>query len=219
MTPVKINGKTYQCVTSFQEMKTRHYVRVLKEWDQDKDVAERDYFKLLSILTDTNYIRTDSAVENDITIMDCVGWVITQPFEFDKELPKVMEVSGKIIEVPRDPASLSIGQNIHLRRDYIDKSVLIEESMAIATAIYLQPIIDNGKFSMARARELAKTVDEMPISIVYPIGFFLLKRASTFGMPSGNRWSRTLTSLKTTLKQMLPSWPKSTGSSRSTIST
>lgn len=217
MTPVKINGKTHHCASSYQEMKTRQYVRVVKEWDQDKDVADRDYFKLLNILADSNYVRDDSSLENDITIINCVGWVITQPFEFDKELPKAIQIGDKLIEIPRDPAGLSIGQNIHLRRDYIDKSTVVEENMAIATAIYLQPLVDGGRFSMARARELAKVIDEMPISLIYPIGFFLLKRASTFGLPSENRWSRALSSLKRMLNRMLPSWLKSTGFNRSMI--
>jgi len=217
MTPVKINGRTHGCASSYEETKTRQYVRIVKEWDQDKDIADRDYFKLQNILMDTAYVRNDNDVVNDITIMDCVGWIITQPFEFNKELPKVLEIGGKTIMIPRDPASLSIGQNIHLRRDYLDKSTCLEENMSIATAIYLQPIIDGGKFSMSRARDLAKEIDEMSISLIYPIGFFLLNRAMTFGLPSESLWSRILSSPSRMFARMLRDLQKSIGSRRSTI--
>jgi hypothetical protein len=206
MIAVKLNGEKFHCPSSWQEITVRQYIRVVKEWDRDKDIADRSYFKLFNILTDGAYTKYENTSENDITILDCVGWVITQEFAFDKKLPKVLDICGKAIDIPQHPAELSIGQNIHLRRDYIEKSEIIDENIAIATAIYLQPLIDNSRFNINRAIALSKEIEKMPVCLIYPIGFFLLRRAMKFGMPSASLWSRIKTSLRQKLKRMLPPW-------------
>lgn len=208
MITVKLNGEKFYCPNSWQEITVRQYIRVIKEWDRDKDIADRSYFKLFNILTDGAYTKYENTAENDVTILDCVGWVITQEFAFDKKLPKVLDIAGKVIDIPQHPAELSIGQNIHLRRDYIEKSELIDENIAIATAIYLQPLIDNARFNINRAIALSKEIEKMPAYLIYPIGFFLLRRAMKFGNPSASLWSRIKTNLKQKLKRMLPPWRK-----------
>lgn len=202
MLSITLNDKKHKCISSYEEMKVKHYLRIIKEWDQHLDVADRDYFKLLSILTETDYVGFEKTIENDLSIINAVGWVIVQPFEFSKTPPKVLEVRGKVIDIPQDISELSIGQNIHLRRDFIDKSVSLEENIAIATAIYLQPIVEQKRFHMERALALSKEIEEMPINLIYPIGFFLLNRAMTFGMPSMSRWHQIRTNLSKKLKRM-----------------
>lgn len=201
MVGVKLNGTRFECPASWMEITTGQYIRVIKEWDRDKDIADRDYFKLFNILTNGKFTGFENTTENDVTILSCVGWVITEEFQFDKRLPKVLDIAGKIIDIPRDPTELSIGQNIHLRRDFIDKSELLEENIAIATAIFLQPLIDGKKFHVERAKELAKEIEKMPAYLIYPIGFFLLQRALNFGRNSGSLWSRTKTNLAQMLKR------------------
>lgn len=209
MTPIRINDKPYECPSCWEELKTRQYVRILKEWEPEKDIADRDYFKLLSILTDSNYATMDPTIENQVTLTNLLGWVITQPFKLKQELPKVLRIGDKVIDIPRDPSELSIGQNIHLRRDFIDKSTILEENMSIATAIYLQPMIDNSKFNLSRAKEIAKEVDEMPIYMIYPVGFFLLIRASKFGLPPKRNWLQVPISQARKLSRLLRRWQRS----------
>jgi hypothetical protein len=210
MIGLRLNDKPCKCPTSWQEVKTRQYVRILKEWDPELPIEDRDYFKLLSILTDSDFSRMEQTIENQVTLTSVLGWVITQPFTFDTTLPKVMEIDGKLVDIPREPRELSIGQNIHLRRDYIDKSKILEENISIATAIYLQPILDKSHFKMPRAQELAKQIDEMPIALIYPIGFFLLSRALRFGQKPEKNLPPIRTSLKKRLKNLFLRWQKST---------
>jgi hypothetical protein len=180
MIKLKLNGISHYCVSSYEEMKVRHFLKILK-WDRDKDIADRDYFKLLCILTDTEYTAVERSVDNDSTIINAVGWIITQQFKFSETPPKAIEIRGKKIDIPEDISELSIGQSIHLRRDYIEKSEMLEENIAIATAIYLQPLVDGGKFNLKKAIVLSKEIEDMPVNLIYPIGFFLLKRALNFG--------------------------------------
>lgn len=206
MTPITIKGtartERVNCPSCFEEMKVRHYQKMIKEWEDGSDIADRDYYKLLNIVTDDKLTGFQRNAENDVTIINLVGWVITQPFDYEKNLPRVLHINGKNIPIPEDPRELSIGQNIHLRRDYIDKSTKLEENLAIATAIYLQPLIDNSLFNMKRAVEISKEIEEMPINLIYPIGFFLLERALKFGTKPGQIWPPVKTNLKRTLKKM-----------------
>lgn len=206
MTPVKLNGEKWSCPTCYDELKVKHYIRIIREWEDGTDVADRDYFKLLNILADDRYTGMAENSETQATLINLVGWVISEPFDFDKALPKVLPFNGKLIDIPEDPRELSIGQNIHLRRDYIDKTTKLEENIAIATAIYLQPIIDNSLFNIKRAEKIAKEIEEMPISLIYPIGFFLLERAMRFGERQGPTWPPVKTNLKKTLKKMWHDW-------------
>lgn len=219
MTSVLLNDKPYKHASCYEELKVRHYVRMLKEWGSDgSDIADRDYFQLLGILTDSNFSAMEQTLENQVTLTSLLGWVITQPFKFNSELPKALELCGKKVTIPQDPRELSIGQNIHLRRDFIDKSTILEENISIATAIYLQPIIDNSLFNIARAKEIAKEIDEMPISVIYPIGFFLLERALKFGQKPEKTWPVLKISLKETLRNLFLKWRRSTALTASTIS-
>jgi hypothetical protein len=202
MTAVKLNGKQYHIPSCWEEVTTGQYIQIISKWDPEKDIADRDYFKLLRILTDGSFSGMDNTVENQVTLTSLLGWVVVQPFEFTKELPAVLQIGGKNIPIPEHPRDLSIGQNIHLRRDYIDKSKYLEENIAIATAIYLQPVIDNSLFKMSRAQKIAKEIEQMPINLIYPIGFFLLNNALKFGQKPEKTWPRIQSNLKKTLRQM-----------------
>lgn len=212
MTNIKLNGASYKIPSTWQEVKVRQYIRILKEWEPEKDIADRDYFILLKILTDGNFTGMDNTLENQVTLTNILGWVVTEPFKFSEKLPKVLDICGQLVPIPEDPRDLSIGQNIHLRRDYIEKATILEENIAIATAIYLQPTIDKSLFKLNRAQEIAKEIEEMPVSLIYPIGFFLLKRALGFGLKPVSLWQAVKISLAKMLRKTLPDSRKLTGS-------
>lgn len=213
MPTVRLNGTKYDIPSSWgdERFKTRHYIQIVRDWDTDKDIADRDYFKLLNIFMDGKFSGLEQTIENQVTLINTVGWVVTEPFEFSKKLPKVLEYKGKLIPIPDEPRDLSIGQNIHLRRDFIDKSKVIEENIAIAVAIYLQPTIDNSLFNINRAKEIAVDLEDMPIHLIYPIGFFLLRRALQFGQKPGNHSPLILNNLRLKLGRMWLGWLKSKG--------
>lgn len=211
MTLIKLNGKSYRVASCWEEVTVNQYVRILLEWEPEKDIADRDYFILLNILANENFSGYENTIDNQVTLTNILGWVITQPFEFSKKLPRALQIGDQTVTIPEDPRELSIGQNIHLRRDFIDKSKILEENMSIATAIYLQPILDKSLFHVKRAIELSRIIDEMPISVIYPVGFFLLKRAMGFGMRPVSYWQAVKISLKKMSKNLFPGWLRSNG--------
>lgn len=199
MTGVHINGRRYFCPSSWHEVTVKQYVQIMTEWEPEKDVADRDYSKLLCILIGDKYKGIINETEVNVTLINLVGWVLTEPVS-DKNLPLGLKIGKQYVPVPQDVSEVSIGQMIHLRRDFIQQSKNIEENISIATAIFLQPYIDDSKFSLTRAKEIAKEIDQMSIVTIHPIGFFLLNHALTFGQVPSKPWQRLLTNLRKTLR-------------------
>lgn len=181
------------------------YIRILTEWEPEKDIADRDYVKLLSILVGKSFAGMENTIENEITLIDAIGWVVFSPFTFSTELPKVLQIGTQVVDIPPHPKQLSIEQNIHLRRR-MEKSNTLEENIAMATAIFLQPNIDGKKFSIERVNQICTQIEEMPVYLVYPVGFFFLQSVLNYGRNSGKTWSLGSFNLKPMLRRLLPKW-------------
>ncbi len=203
-TPMILNGKDYRCVSCWEKMTTGQYQRIFKEWEMDKEIVDRDFFKLFSILSNSEFTALEATPENEVTIWNAIKWVVEVSPNF-KELPKVLKFGLRIIDVPDEVGELSIGQNIHLKNE-LQGIKYKEEKISIAAAIFLQPLIDEKPFDMRRAKILANEIEQMPITLIYPIGFFLLSRALQGGTGTTPIWLPTLSSLKLKLKRMWRPW-------------
>lgn len=199
---IKLNGKRHEIAESWESLKTKHYCRYMDEWDQDKPIQDRDFFKLFCILSDTDFKQFHANADNEVAIWSCVRWLIETPFP-DLQVPKTLEINGKLVSIPDDIGLKSIGQNIHLRTEIQNKPV--EACISIAAAIFLQPEYDGGKFDIHKAKELKAVLDEMPITQIYPIGFFLLRDVLKTGTHGESVLSQVKSSLTRTLRKMLPS--------------
>lgn len=211
---IELNGERYVMPSCYEELKTKHYCRIHSEWDLDKPEEQRDYFKLFCILSDSDFKSFVPTNENEVTIWNAIAFVINQPFKFTEEIPKALEVGEKNLSIPRKIEMQSIGQNIILKQQ-INKVKSFEACIGIATAIYLQPEWSGTKFDFDKAMELKEIIDEMPAYLIYPIGFFLLKGAMSYGKPSQNGTSHTTSSrILKTLNRLL-GWHKSINLGRS----
>lgn len=201
-----LNGERFEHAHCWGVLKTKHFCRIYAEWEDPKVLVEdRDYFKLFSILTDTDFKAFNSTARNEVTIWNCVKWVVEQPTGYEITVPKVLKIDGKFVDIPERPELLSIGQNVQLLSK-IQKMKDLNEGISIATAIFLQPLYDNDKFDMKKAMALKDKIDEMPAAVIWPIGFFLLKNINQSGPHGSKIWSRIKDSLTFRLGKMLPGW-------------
>lgn len=202
MVSVILNGKSYQCATCKEELTIGQYQRILKEWhSSDPDILKRDNLNLFCILTKTDFKQLVITPENEQAIFECISWVLTEPFNYSKDLPKALQIGDQTLLIPNRIGGLSIGQNILLKQ-ILDSCQYLEEGISMAVAIYLQPEYDTQerisalndhnprKFDYAKAKELEQVVSNMTATVVYPIGFFLLSRVLTGGQKSQGIWPR-----------------------------
>lgn len=198
---LKINGVEYECADSWDKTKTRQYQRIVREWDQDKPVEERNFFKLFGILTDSNFSSFNASIENELKIWHCVEWVTRDGFP--ERSIKTFTVGDKTVDIPQEIKYLSIGQNIHARQALEKSATLVDKDgnivdcdcYSLLVAIYIQPLIDGGVFNFQKAKELEKVIAEMPITEVRSVGFFLLQNAVQYGKRRVKRWNQTRTNL------------------------
>lgn len=202
-----LNGERFEHAHCWGVLKTKHFCRIYSEWEDPKiQIEDRDYFKLFSILTDTDYKSFHGTAWNEVTIWNCVRWVIEQPTGYEIAIPKVLKIDGRFVDIPEKPELLSIGQNVQLLSK-IQKMKDLNEGISIATAIFLQPLYDNCPFDIKKAMALKEKIDEMPAAVIWPIGFFLLKNINKSGRHGSRIWSLIKDSLTTRLGKMLPKWP------------
>ena len=153
-----------------------------------------------------DFAGMEDTIENQVTLINAIGWVVFNPFQFSKELPKALQISREIISIPQNIKELSIGQNIHVRR-HIESCKVLEQAIPFACGVYLQPLIDKSKFDLNRAKIIAKEIEQLPIYLIHPIGFFLLNRALTPGRNSERIWPQVNSNLNRILKKPFPKWP------------
>lgn len=195
MVSLELNGNPYQCASCKEELTIGQYQRILKEWGiEQEDLLKRDNLGLFGILTGTNFKVGELDDESEQAIYEAILWCFTEDFKYSKELPAVLDIGGKIIELPKKIGGCSIGQNIILKQ-LIDSSRYVEETISMATAIFLQPEYSGDKFDYAKAKKLEAEIAKMPATLIYPVGFFLLSRAGKIGQKPDGIWHRMKSSL------------------------
>lgn len=198
---ISINGQKVDCTANKEALTTEQYQNIYKGWGVDKPIEERDHLKLFSTLCGKEFKGFVPTIENEQVIWDCIKWVAETGIDFDSEFPKVLEINGKTIELPRKVGALSIGQNI-IMKQILSGAKFLEENISMAVAVYVQPIYDEKPFSASRAKELNEHILKMPAWVIYPIGFFLLNNVWKYGTVSTTARSRMITSLKLFLSRM-----------------
>lgn len=161
--------------------------RIPQSWSEvtvdqyQKIVQTTDLITVFSILCDKDYKTLSNRVNPDLEriLFDCVRFVSEQAFKAH-EVPKVLTIDGKELIVPKRIGGLSIGQSIHVRQK-LEGCRVYEECISLAVACYLQPLYHRTDFDFDKALELEQVILKMPITKIYPIGFFLLKPLTNSG--------------------------------------
>lgn len=202
---VWLKDKPYSYATCKEELTTGQYQKIISEWGINLPEEERNNLKLFNILTGADFNAVNLSLEDETAIFECISWCFGESFQYDKECPKVLEIEGEIMELPERVGACSIGQNVILKQ-ILDSCTYLEEGIALATAIYLQPVWSKKKFDYKKAKKLEELIKQMPATLIYPIGFFLLQRAYNAGKKPTSKWQQIKNSLNTLLKEILPSW-------------
>ena len=192
---INLNGIRKDIASCYEQLTTRKYELLIPEFAVE--TKDRDHFKIFQILAGTDFKDYHATSENEVTIWNAIRWLYEQPFEF--EMPKVLRIiegeKNRLVTIPKDITKLSIGQNIVLKQ-IVARSKYLEENLSAACSVYLQPLFDEAKFDEDRAQELKKTIEEMPVYLIRPIGFFLLMHASKTGRRQTSLWQKILNNLR-----------------------
>lgn len=185
--------REYDMPVSWETTSTGKFETMASEWDKE------DLIKLFSILSGIGYTAINTSTDRDLeeNLIRCTRFVFTDSDFKTAPVPEILTINGKDVQIPKNVGSLSIGQNIHVRQE-IDRIVQLrgekatyEELISYACAMYLQPLVDEMEFNYERAIALREKIKELPITVTYPIGFFLLSPM----MKNGLHWRSVLNPL------------------------
>ena len=204
-------SKDIKVPSSWFETSTELFQKIIREWDMDKPIAERDRIKLFSIISGQEYTEIEESEDYHLqSLLEAVC-----AYVYYKDLPTnvtdTFKIKDKVVTIPKDLSGMTTGQAIIIRQK-MDTVKDIRELISFACAVFLQPYYDGvtkkdrfkkAKFDMDRVRELEPFILDMSITYTYPIGFFFLQRLNKSGMmpirnypgPRPTLWRRWLQSL------------------------
>jgi len=203
--------KTLNVPTSWGETSTFLFQRIIKEWDMDKPIAERDRVKLFSIISGQDYTEVMESENYELqSLLDAVCAYVYYT-DLPTDVKDKFMLKDKAVKIPKDLSGMTTGQAIQIRQR-MDTVKDIRELISFACSVFIQPYFDGktvndrfkkATFDMERVRELEDEVLKMPITYTYPIGFFFLNRLNRSGMmptrnyplPRLTLWKRWLRSL------------------------
>lgn len=185
---IKLNGTAYKSPVCWEQTTTAQFLK-LDKWDKNNTV------ELFNIMCGADFEGTDFGVGGDEigkaialeTMMNALGFLFSDSLDFKAlPIPKVLPMFGNVYEIPKNMGNMSVGQAIMLRQ-LMDEEPNTNQLIAKAAAIYLQSVID-GKVDAKRIDEVEAELLQMSCTVVFPIGFFLLRKLGNYGLGLRRLW-------------------------------
>ena len=200
-------GQNINCPDSWGTCSTEIFQNIAAKWEPKKPIKERSRLELFNIMVGMELTGEEDDMDLEAAIWECTRFVYEEAIDFKSlPLPVSIKIGDKTIMIPKDLGRVRIGQNIHVRQE-LQNTTDPNTIMSIIVAIYIQPLVDGGHFDFHRAKEIEKIILQRPITEIYPIGFFLLKRLRSYGkglLPDLHRMIRR----KMQSVQLLLNWRK-----------
>jgi len=179
---ITINGErtVYTPRTSWVHVDTGTFQR-LQHWDKT------DWIDLVSKLYGIDY-----AVLEQAPAAQMEGLFMASAFVLSENLP-AGEVGthfmyeGTAYLIPKSSYALTVGQAMEIRK-YVEGKQYVNECLAYAIAVYMQPIIDGVAFSSERAQEIATKIEAYPITKTFAVGSFFLRGSLNYGKSIARIW-------------------------------
>jgi len=199
MTPLIVNGLKYRCPDCWDDVSTRLFQRIVTEWEPEKPIAERNRVKLFSILSGADFetIMDQEDPMTEALIYWCINFVYVSDLR-RITMPDVIELGDRTVTIPKDVGNLTSGQNIIVRQAM--ESVPDSNSvMSRVAAAYLQRHYNAEmkgdelilpRFRAEQVDKIEAMILDMPITKIYPIGFFFSKKLTNYGTWWQKLWYR-----------------------------
>jgi hypothetical protein len=194
MVNIKTTKRLITGPTSWGECSVDVYQKLHKLWDK------KDPLQLLTILygIEPEVLASSYNTKLIAALEQASAFVYEEDFNKDASVPAVLLVNGKFVLVPTKVGSYSVGQAIQARR-VMEEAGVIDTCLSTVTAIYLQPGITGKPFSFEAAKELEVHLLKLPVTELYPVGFFFFRQLNSYGNKLLNAWTlwRTLGTRRT----------------------
>lgn len=198
------------CPNGYNKLNGLLFQDIYRLWDFHLQPLDRDHYKLFSILTKGEFGELPKTLENDVLVEELTRWVVETTPEFKPV--KSFTYNGNTIVVPLELGRISIGQNTMVARA-IESTKWLQENICFASAVYLQPLLDNAKINAERIQYWQTIFEQTPVQDFYSVGFFLLTSVNEFGQRKTKSSSLTKIYRAMQIERLRQRLPKLAGSS------
>lgn len=188
---------------SYYDMSTEKYQRLMRDW-----LDQNDTVKLYSILFDLDYDLLYRS--NDQVLVGPLSAYASFVFEDTlrkAKVPEFITINEQAYRVPKKLGAMSFGQAVQLRNKVAELTnngeLPMESCVSWACAVYFQPQIDGTLFDMDRAEELEPLFRALPIMTTGPVGFFYLRKLTSYGSILRNLWHLVRTTKTRSIVKLL----------------
>lgn len=192
---------------TYYDMPTWMYEDIHEKWDGS--LTPESLIKLFSIVTKRDFKDYVSSTDNRLEslLLNSVRFILENQVDMNKLVRRdTFEISGVTVPLPTELKKLTLGQNLYIRRCLYNKD--IRAGIALACAVYLQPLLDNDHFKDERVEYWADRIRQMPIVETYPVGFFILRRLNSSGNGLTKLWALICSIMQRSTTAVLQSLPR-----------
>lgn len=185
MLTIYVNDSKVKVPLGWHEVTTELYQKI-------KSIEDPDYIKIFAAVIgmDEAAVSESNREDLEVAMYQVASFAFVEEEFRNDPIPSVWKIADKEVRVPQKLEAMTIEQNLLLRQR-LAQSKFLEQCISYAAAVYLQPLVDGGKFNSERVPELEARVLSMPIEKTFPVGFFLLNRLQNFGKSGRTRWLLT----------------------------
>lgn len=186
---VKTNKAVYRGPAHWGEMTMRQYVKLGKDWWDRTDLTQ-GIASVVGIEYNVFSAMSDVVLNQLLVVFAYLG---VDPKYRELKVPDsiVIEPGARVIVLPKKITSLSIGQNMMVRRK-LEEVELIDQAVAYALAVFIEPLISGKPFNSDNVDQIEQLLLDMPANAVYPAGFFVCGHVVKRGTTLLQRIARTL---------------------------
>ena len=175
MKKIKLNDETLTIPTSWEEVTTETWMRLMKI---KNPADETELFSALTGKPQLFFIESED-VDLDAQLWASLGWYIN-PIDFNSiEIERKVVMGNSTLDIPKDLGYKTFGQKVYVTQK-IKEADISKNGLSLiipdAFAAYMMPEFTGEKFDTDKLEDWKNEyVMPMPIVRVYPIGSFFLK--------------------------------------------
>ena len=151
---------------SWDELTVKHFIGL---------ESKSTDIEIIALLSGLDRVMLENSNGNFKPVIAKIAELFNEkPPEMEKAPKKPIIIEGKKIKFPKSVDFTSFGQQ-QMVKNLIYANKEITQIISEVFAIYAQPLID-GKIDSQRVEEVKKTIDNLPILMVFPYVVFFFKR-------------------------------------------
>lgn len=167
-----------------------------------KIVLAGDFFSRLSVMYGVEKDLLESLADEKV-IEELMRMSKFSSEELSTDLPTHFKFREQLFMMPKNLDKFTFGQVVSVINE-LQRRESYEECISFVVAVFVSTHLNKtGAFDLLDARDIESEINEIPITVTYPIGFFYLSKLRYFGTTSSNVLTRLKVQVMNWMRRLL----------------